>query len=215
MVLAAEATAMPVPPAGQPLWAQIVEVVLMLVITAFATPYLARKAAAAKAEAVKLKAEGLVHGVNARHILTIDLKRFLIDFCATTMEKKLPALLPQILAGDMDASDIKAELKKWGMEAKNSAKAYFKTQGLDIVELVGDAYLDQAIRWAADNVSPFPGKETAVTLAEEKYSNWLVAKGVDYVRTKWLKGETPESDGITTPPVPSAEVVTEPDTDGA
>ena len=180
-------------PTDAPWWAQLVYVAVTAIVGMFAVPYLARKAQAAKEERDKLRAEGLANGVQARHILVADLKRFLFDYCSTILEKRLPKLLPLIVSSKMDATAIKDELRSWGAEAKDEAIDYFKMQGLDIVALVGDGYLDQAVRWAADRVSPFPGKETAVKLAEEKYTNWLVEKGVDYVRNQWLSGGTPEA----------------------
>ena len=120
----------------------------------------------------------------------------------TIMEQKLPKLLPRILAQQMKSDDIKVELHAWGVEARAAAIDYFRVQGLDIVALVGDAYLDQALRWAADRVSPFPGSATAVTLAQEEWSNKLVAHGVDWVREHWLK----QQDAVTSATGGSSDV---------
>lgn len=192
LAFAAEATSSALP-VDAPWWVQIVYAIVTALVGAVALPYLARKAQAAKQEVEKLRAEGLVNGVQARHILVADLKHFLIDYCSTLLEKRLPKLLPKIAARQLTAVEIKAELHEWGKEAKDAAKVYFQEQGLDIVALIGDAYLDQAVRWAADRVSPFPGKETAVQLVETKYTDWLVAKGVDYVRDQWVNGGTPDA----------------------
>lgn len=197
IVFAAEATSSALP-VDAPWWVQIVYAVVTALVGVVALPYLARKAQAAKQEVEKLRAEGLANGVQARHILVADLKRFLIDYCSTLLEKRLPNILPKIVSGQLSAAAIKDILHEWGAWAKAAAKTYFQEQGLDIVALIGDAYLDQAVRWAADRVSPFPGKETAVQLAETKYTNWIVEKGVDYVRDQWVKGGTPDVP-VTTP----------------
>lgn len=191
LALAEEATSSAIPK-DAPWWAQLVYAAVTALVGMFAVPYLARKAQAAKEERDKLRAEGLANGVQARHILVADLKRFLFDYCSTLLEKRLPKLLPLIVSSKMDSIAIKEELRAWGQDARAAAVEYFETQGLDIVALVGDSFLDQAVRWAADRVSPFPGKETAVQLAEAKYTNWLIDKGVDYVRNQWLNGGTPE-----------------------
>ena len=179
-------------PEGSPWWAHLVYVIVTGLVGTLALPYLARKAQAAKQEVEKLRAEGLSNGVQARHILVADLKRFLIDYCATLLEERLPRLLPLIASSQLSAEKIKNTLRSWGKEAKLAAVEYFKTQGLDIVALVGDAYLDQAVRWAADRVSPFPGLETATMLAEKKWTNKLIAYGIDWVRESCLKQEGQE-----------------------
>jgi hypothetical protein len=125
--------------------------------------------------------------LKARELLVADLKHFLLDWCSNKVEQEMPLLAAQVLTKKLDKDAIKAKLKVWGAEAKAAAIDYFKTQGLELVALVGDKYLDDAIRWAADRVSPFPGKETAVALATDKYSNWLVDKGVEWARENWLK----------------------------
>ena len=89
----------------------------------------------------------------------------------------------------MTKDAIKQELKIWGTELKNDALDYFQKQGLDLIAILGDAYLDKLIRWAADRVSPFPGKETAAALLEDELSNRLIKWGVDYTRKHWLTVE--------------------------
>jgi len=174
-----------------PLWAQLLYAALAAIISAFAVPFLARKAKAAQEEAEALRSQGLAEGMRARKLLVADLKHFLLDWCANKVEKEMPVLAAQALTHKLDKDAIKAKLAVWGAEAKAAAIDYFQTQGLELVALVGDQYLDDAIRWAADRVSPFPGKETAVALATEKYSNWLIEKGVDWARDHWLKDEDP------------------------
>jgi hypothetical protein len=184
-------------PEGSPMWAQLVYVIVTALVGMLAVPYLARKAQAAKQEAETLRAQGLSSGVHARHLLVVDLKHFLIDYCSTLLEEKLPILLPRILSEKMSSDSIKTILREWGADAKQAAVRYFDAQGLSIVALIGDHYLDQAVRWAADRVSPFPGKETAVQLAQDEYTNWLIDKGVDYVRSQWATGGTPDAPAST------------------
>jgi hypothetical protein len=171
-------------PPGTPAWAHLVYVIITAVIGTIAVPFLARKAQAAKEEAAKLRTEGALTSLNARKVLIMELKNFLLDHCITVLEREIPNLAARVLTEKLGKDDIKAVLRKWGYQARAAAVEYFASQGVDLVATVGDAYLDAAIRWAADRVSPFPGKETAVELATEKYSNMLIEKGVDYVRNR-------------------------------
>ena len=43
--------------------------------------------------------------------------------------------------------------------------------------------------YTADKVSPFPGKDTAVTLLQDEWTNRLAKFGTDWVRSKWLGQE--------------------------
>ena len=55
-----------------------------------------------------------------------------------------------------------------------------------VLAAVGDEFLDKLIERAANEVSPFPGKETAVALLTDNITDLLIEKGVDYVRAKYL-----------------------------
>jgi len=182
----AQEVAAPALPSDAPWWAQLLYPIIALALSAFAVPYLRNKAKAAKEEAQKLQSEGLANGLKARDLIIAQMKAFLLDFCANKAEKEMPSIAAKALAKELNSDQIKVILRSWGTEAREAAIDYFKTQGLDLVAMVGDKYLDDAIRWAADRVSPFPGGETAKVFLEEKASNWLVQKGVEYAREKWL-----------------------------
>ncbi len=184
----------------------IVKAVLGLVsmaVTAFLVPYLRNKSKAAQAEADKMTAEagkavaeGAKANVEGRGTLVARLKSFLWGEAAGIAEKEFPKLANQIIAGhfkgDGKTDKVKAVLRSWGQTLKEDAIEYFNIQGINIVAALGDKFLDKLIARAANAVSPFPGKDTAVEMLTEKVSNALVEKGVDWIRGKYL------SDGATT-----------------
>ncbi len=78
---------------------------------------------------------------------------------------------------------------------KQEAQVYFDNQGIDLVKAVGDDALDNLIERAANEVSPFPGRDTAKELLKSKVSNMVVEKGVEWIRAKY------ESDYSTAEPI--------------
>lgn len=168
------------PMEGQPLWAQISYVVLMALVTMFLVPYLKRLAEKARADAD-------ASGQSAKDTLLNRLKQLALDQAAVIAERRFPDIAAKLLKKKMSAEEVKAELRTWGQELKVSLVDYFKREGIDLVEVLGDKMLDDVIRWAADKTSPFPGKDTAVTLLVDDWSNKLVKFGVDWVRNHWLE----------------------------
>lgn len=169
-----------------------VVMILVMIITKFLVPFLKAKEKAAHAEAEKNMAEAGSADVASRGVLVNRLQEFLWGNAAAIAEKRFPVLAMDIVAGKFKSLDaVKAELKLWGIQLKQSAKEYFSNQGIDIVAAIGDKFLDSLIERAANAVSPFPGKETAKELLTEKVSNMLIDKGVDFVRARYLDDTTP------------------------
>lgn len=171
---------------GTPLWMQIVYMVVTALVAALLLPYLKRKAQAASEELKTLQVEGVKAGIEARVTLVAELKQFLFERAVSIAEKEFPKLAGMVLKQKLGTDAIKNELHRWGNSLKLEALDYFKGQGVDLLAAVGDSYLDKAIEYVANRVSPFPGKDTAVELAKEKVSNMIIEKGVDIIREKLL-----------------------------
>jgi hypothetical protein len=194
LALAAEAPTVSAPDiSGAPLWQQIIYTVIAALVSMLLLPYLKRKADAVGAEIEKLKAEAASGKLNTLALLENNLLEFLLRRAATIAEKDFPALASAVMAhpGEWDAEKIKARLREWGAALKAEAIEHFKSnKGIDLLATIGDDQLDKLIRYVADKVSPFPGKDTAVELLTEKGSNMLVDKGVAWLREKYLSEGT-------------------------
>jgi len=176
-----------VAPKPTPEWVQIVVAVIGSLITLFLLPYLKRQAAAAKANAAKLTTEKKATEIEMRGVLVSRLKSFLWGSAAAMAEREIPKIAKEIKAGSLtNAAQVKKALYGMGGSLRNDAIAYFKNQGVDVLAAVGDEFLDKLIERAANEVSPFPGKETAVALLTDNITDLLIEKGVDYVRAKYL-----------------------------
>ncbi len=170
----------------------VVVMMLGMIITKFLVPFLKAKEKAAHAEAEKNMAEAGSADVASRGVLVNRLQEFLWGNAAAIAEKRFPLLAVAIIGGQFNSVNaVKAELKSWSAQLKTSAKEYFANQGIDIVAAVGDKFLDSLIERAANAVSPFPGKETAKTLLQDRVSNMVIDKGVDYVRNHFLQDTAP------------------------
>jgi len=164
-------------------WKVIVATVLSTLITAFLIPYLKNKASAARATASAQSIQAVGSSIATREVLREELKAFMFDTAASISEKRFPDLARRVAEGKLtNAKDIKDELKGWGENLKTDAVLAFKAGGIDLAAELGDVYLDSVVEWAANRVSPFPGKETAVALLQEKASDALIKYGVDYMR---------------------------------
>jgi hypothetical protein len=145
--------------------------------TAMLVPYLKAKAAASNAQADD-------SAMSTRQKLVERLKGYVWGQAAAVVERDFPFIAKKIIAGELrTAEQVKGVLKTLGVELKNDAIVYFKTQGIDLLEEFGEKFLDDLIRRAADAVSPFPGKETAVALLSDGAKN-LLAYGVHYCDEK-------------------------------
>jgi hypothetical protein len=167
--------------------AALVVTVVTTLVAMFVTPRLRAKAAA---ETKKAEAEALNANMSTNEILLRRLKSFLWGQAAAFAEKRFPVLAGQIASGHFKTEgSIKAELKIWHQDLKDSAVKYFGGQGVDLIGAVGDDALDALIERAANAVSPFPGKETAKALLKDRVSDVLVEKGVEWMKSKVEAGE--------------------------
>lgn len=93
-------------------------------------------------------------------------------------EKELPKLAAKVRAGTITSSEaVKAELHSLGVVALQDLKTALPTAA----ETLGDDALKALIRYAADKVSPFQGKETAVEMLQGGAEK-LLAYGVTALR---------------------------------
>jgi hypothetical protein len=163
-----------------PVWTQIVYAVVTALIGAFVLPYLKRQSEKARAEADAANA-------TAKEKLMARVKSLALDEAYIIAEERLPHIAQKALEKKLDKDGIKKELRSWGGQLKERLINYFKeSDGTDLMVVVGDKILDDIVRWAADKTSPFPGKETAVALLQDDWSNRLVKYGAQWVREHWL-----------------------------
>lgn len=168
-------------------WVQVVVAALGALVTYFLVPFLRQKAGAAKAERDKLEAQTVGTNITSRGILVKRLQEFLYGSAAAIAEKRFPLLAEMVLTKSLSKDEIKKELRMWGGTLKQEAQVYFDNQGIDLVKAVGDDALDNLIERAANKVSPFPGRDTAKELLKSKVSNFIINKGVEWVKSRYLK----------------------------
>lgn len=182
--LTAEEAAITVPP-GAPWWAQLIVSLLTLVVLPYLVRYLRAKAEEAKLSAEKVAVDTNKSLIEQRGAIAERLKTYLWGTAAAIAEREFPRLATEILAGRLNSADeIKAQLRRWGGELRVQAIIYFRNQGIDLVETFGARALDDLIERAANAVSPFPGKETAVALLKDGAADLLLQKGVEWMREK-------------------------------
>lgn len=159
--------------------------IIGLVLTAFAIPWLRNMSKKAKAEAE-------VSGIEKGSAIFERVKSFVLRRVSDLIEEQYPEIAAEALAGNLNADAIKTRLYGLGRELKAEAIDYFQGQGLDVVKEIGDDALDKLIRSAANQLSPFPGKSTAVVLAESTVSNMIVDKGVEWAASKFFNADSPD-----------------------
>ena len=150
-----------------------------------------------RADTNKIETEVTAATRNGVEELASQVEAFLHMRASDIAERRFPVLCQQVLAdglGKNDVQTVKDELRSWGKELKEEALSFFKVLGLDLLDEFGDKYLDQLIEHVANRVSPFPGKDTAVELLTSKGPNWIINRGVQVVRQKYLDGkEAPDA----------------------
>lgn len=178
---------------GAPWWIQAVYAAVAALVAVFLVPYLKRKADAAKAEASKAD-------LDTKEAFLGSVKAMLLDEAGNIAEQRFPILAEIVKNKKLAASDVKDELRMWGKDLRERARDFFAHQGVDLIAKIGDNRLDSLIRSAADRVSPFPGKDTAVTLLTERWSNKIVERGIDWVRDRFLEDDDEDEDEGEGPP---------------
>jgi hypothetical protein len=182
------AAAVPVDPSA-PAWLQGLVAILTVLLTAFALPWMKARAAAARDEAAAHRANASSGELSAKELLVDMVKAYLYDAAAVIVEAEFPRIAQAVLNGALkDKTKVKVILKELGTQLRGQAVRHFDDQGINLLAALGDQYLDELIRSAADKVSPFPGRDTAVSFLTEVLSNKLIDKGTDYVR-EWIEGE--------------------------
>jgi len=175
MLMAQEAAPDAVAVDGMPVWLQGLIALVATLVTTVLVPWLRKKT---KAEMVLTK-DNLLSYVRNEALLLV----------ANIAERDLPIIAKKIQDGSLNSRDeVKALLYSLGDKALDQLKKQFHDQGIDLVKEFGEHGLRRVIRWAADKINPFPGKETAATLVETG-ADILLDKGIEYARTRWLTEE--------------------------
>lgn len=168
-----------------PWWKELVTTIIMAIGTLFIIPLLHRKQQEAQASVAALEAKQDLTNMEKRKLLSERLKSFLLRTAEVKVERDFPAIARDVIDGKLKSStEIKILLKKMGADLKAEAIDYFGLQGINLVAAVGDDALDDLIRWAADKVSPFPGKETAVAFLTDSGSNQLIKYGTNFLKDR-------------------------------
>lgn len=150
--------------------------VLGIIIARYAVPWLNGLSEKAKAEIENKELETREH-------LVYMAKNFIYENAQNIVEREFPTIAEKILRGELkDKNDIKLELYRLGSILKTETITVFAKQNINIVAEVGNEFLDYLIETAANQVSPFPGKETAVEFLKKGVAKSIITKGVNYVR---------------------------------
>lgn len=194
-------------PSAPTTWGTLLQTVMAAVIatlTPFLVKFLRARAAAATAEATAHDADAANSDANTRTELLAQLKAFVYEAAAEIAEQRFPILAQQLTTQQISsASDIRVVLESWGEELKTDVINHFGTQGIDIVSVVGEKYIDSLIASAANAVSPIPGASTATVLAANPaVVDGLIAGGVGYAKKLFL-ASLPSPTPVT-PPAPAA-----------
>lgn len=159
---------------------ELILTIVVTVICPFIVAWLRAKSDEAKAKAANEK-------MTRQQVLAERVKSFLLGTAANIAEKRFPVLAQQVAAGKItNQVAVKAELAKWGEDLKAQAQEHFSTQGVDIAREFADSTLDNWIERAANQVSPFPGMDTAKTILKDQVSNMIVDKGIEYAKVHLL-----------------------------
>lgn len=186
---AAEAVADANPARGD--WLEMVAMVLGTLITLFVLPYLKNKSAQAAAEATTAKFDASKSLLEQKNYL-IDgrLMPFLWNTAAYLTEVRLPQWMGRIANRQFEGiwTDLVDELK-------DLAKTKFAAEGINIVEVIGDAALTSLIKRAVLDKLPIPnGIKDPAGFMIDKVVPLLTSKGVEWIRNKIDDGEDDEID---------------------
>lgn len=111
------------------------------------------------------------------------------DIVRNLMEAEYAKVAQKVKNGELKTKEqVKQELYRLGQQAKLLIKESMSKEELKTLGGHADGELDKLIRAAADKVSPFPGKETAASLLENRVSDMLIDKGLDHVKGWFTTG---------------------------
>jgi len=165
----------------------LIYVCVLALITGVLVPYLRNKSLAARAEA-------LDSNLSAQGRIVKDLQAFCLERASALAEHDIPIIAWEVLNAkankqSLATQEVKEKLRDLGRRLRDEAIEYFRTRGVDLVAAVGEKYVAQAIEYAANLVSPFPGSETAPLLSGEEMARKITEFGVQVVRDRWLAGK--------------------------
>lgn len=174
----------PVAAESSPWYMNGLTALFMSAITYFVIPFLKAKSLAASEEA-KLHVFNQQKSITEQKVAFFDMVRAYIFTRAEAIgEKQWPLLCKKIVSKQINTvTDVKAELYLWHQTLRDEVVAFFKTQNIDVLGELGTKTVDQWIESAANEVSPFPGKETAVAVLEDNVANTLIEKGVEWMKS--------------------------------
>lgn len=179
-------------PPGSPWWAQLVMTLLCMFVMPFLLKFLRAKTEESKKGAELAVIDANKSLIEQRGAIAERLKSYLWGTAAAIAEREFPKLCAAIIAGKLsDPHDIKAQLRSWGVELRLQAIEYFRTQGIDLLQTFGAQAIDDLIERAANAVSPFPGKDTALALLRDGAAPLLVERGVEWMRNATAKPAAP------------------------
>jgi hypothetical protein len=173
---------------GAPNWLNSILILAVPVIGFFVTQYINAR----KAETLaRLQNENL----SKKERLELRLKTFALMQAEAFVQKDMFQIASDVMKNKETgakspaaiASSARDALKTAGERVMNDAIEYFNEDDIDIVSELGETNIKQAIRWAADAASPFPGKPTVEVLVNGG-AEALVSMGS--VRLKKLVEET-------------------------
>jgi flagellar basal body-associated protein FliL len=168
---AAEAVAVS-PTPEQPMWAQIVMLVLTALVVPFLTQYLRKKSQESEAAAA-------VSNQDYKQRIVERAKAFIFRVAEQFTNKELMDIAQAVVAGKLKTKEeIQERLRGLGVMLKAQAIDYFKSQDIDLVAEFGEAQLDSWIRTAADKLNPFIGQSTSEALLRGG-AHFLLSFGVE------------------------------------
>lgn len=127
---------------------------------------------------------------SAKDALLRVLRNYIFDNVMSIVEREYAVIAAKVISGELKtAAEIKGELYRLGKQLKDKALKQFADKDLALLGDDVDGILDDMIRFAADRVSPFPGKDTAEAFLTEGVSDNIVNKGISWVRENFLKTE--------------------------
>lgn len=137
----------------------IIQTVLVLVIVPFVTKYLKDAAAARRAELEKSE-------LSKKDEILEHLKIYALDRAGDYAEKDILTLSRMITTKEISRSEqVKSYLRDLGRRLKEDIIVFAKdVYGTDVIVEYGEKYVNDLVEWAANAVSPFPGKDTAQAL---------------------------------------------------
>lgn len=180
-----------VPVAPAP-WVAIVLGILGTIWTTILYPWILSQINAQKSAAALNAVDMTKSLLDQRSVIFQHLLVFLEEHALAVTQREFPILAQDILNGTYrDPSVIKNILASWETDIKNEAVVYFQSGGIDLLSVFGTTALDQLVSAAASRVSPFPGKDVATELLDDKVVPLLLNYGVNWVRSYYLGTQSP------------------------